>query len=85
MGAIEISMEVPLLERSHDEELGEFDWDAEEMDLKLFTSGSCLRQLCSFLGSSGENVSVEYDSEGKTVKIISESMDHSVEVSLRTR
>ncbi len=74
-------MEVPLLERAQEEELGEFDWDAEEMDLKLFTSGECLKQLCSFLDSSSELVSVEYDDESKTIKIISESMNHSVEVS----
>ena len=75
-------MEVPLLERSREEDLAAFEWDDDDMQLKLFTSGTCLKQLFAFLDSSSESVSVEYDSEDKAVKVISESMDHSVEVNM---
>lgn len=59
---------------------GCFDWAADELDLKLFTTGTTLQTLCSFLDTTSENVNVEYDSETGSIKIISESFDHSIEV-----
>lgn len=73
-------MEVPLLERPRDEDLDVFDWNVDETDLKLLSSGSSLQTLCSFLDSSSDRVSVEYDSEARSVKLLSESIDHTLEV-----
>lgn len=72
-------MDIPTLDFVYEENLEDL---AEELELKMNSSGEKLDLMCTLIESSIESVAIEFDSESSAIKFIAESDKHLLDVKI---
>lgn len=72
-------MDIPTFNFTQEESLEDM---VESLEAKSNLAGPILDSICSLIEPSFENVSVEFDSDSSTIKFISESDKHILDVSI---
>jgi hypothetical protein len=72
-------MNLPTVEYISEENLEDL---TPEIEAKINSSGEKIDLICSLIDSSFDTVTAEFDSESSSIKIISESDNHLMDVNL---